>query len=228
MQTEVKFSSKRLLLSLLLCACSVILLQNNDLSSNASFTFNAVCIAAGLAVCFLFFLPSLALKKKTDSDVLSLARRYTPKLRIPLAVFYALYFVYTALYFLLPYIDMFHTKYFPEVTPCLITFIMLLGCAYAACKGVNVISRFGIFLFLFALLTNILMFGGSLSELDFSHYGFELQGDFNSFIQNTLYFVTPSFIAAIFACCSGVTVGSSSVGVPPASTVISISSFIRG
>ena len=141
MQTEVKFSSKRLLLSLLLCACSVILLQNNDLSSNASFTFNAVCIAAGLAVCFLFFLPSLALKKKTDSDVLSLARRYTPKLRIPLAVFYALYFVYTALYFLLPYIDMFHTKYFPEVTPCLITFIMLLGCAYAACKGVNVISH---------------------------------------------------------------------------------------
>lgn len=100
---------------------------------------------------------------------------------------------------------MFHTKYFPEVTPCLITFIMLLGCAYAACKGVNVISRFGIFLFLFALLTNILMFGGSLSELDFSHYSFELNGEFNAFMQNTLYFVTPSFIAVIFACCSGVT-----------------------
>ena len=153
MQTEVKFSSKRFLLALLLCACSVILLQNNDLSPNASFTFNAICIAAGLAVCFLFFLPSLILKKQTDSDVLTLARRFTPKLRIPIAIFYALYFVYAALYFLLPYIDMFHTKYFPEVTPCLITFIMLLGCAYAACKGVNVISRFGIFLFLFALLT---------------------------------------------------------------------------
>lgn len=205
MQTEVKFSSKRFLLALLLCACSVILLQNNDLSPNASFIFNAICIAAGLAVCFLFFLPSLILKKQTDSDVLTLARRFTPKLRIPIAIFYALYFVYAALYFLLPYIDMFHTKYFPEVTPCLITFIMLLGCAYAACKGVNVISRFGIFLFLFALLTNILMFGGSLSELDFSHYSFELNGEFNAFMQNTLYFVTPSFIAVIFACCSGVT-----------------------
>ena len=187
MQTEVKFSSKRFLLALLLCACSVILLQNNDLSPNASFTFNAICIAAGLAVCFLFFLPSLILKKRTDSDVLTLARRFTPKLRIPIAVFYALYFVYAALYFLLPYIDMFHTKYFPEVTPCLITFIMLLGCAYAACKGVNVISRFGIFLFLFALLTNILMFGGSLSELDFSHYSFELNGDFNVLCHAVIY-----------------------------------------
>ena len=104
MQTEVKFSSKRFLLALLLCACSVILLQNNDLSPNASFTFNAICIAAGLAVCFLFFLPSLILKKQTDSDVLTLARRFTPKLRIPIAIFYALYFVYAALYFLLPYI----------------------------------------------------------------------------------------------------------------------------
>ena len=205
MQTEVKFSSKRFLLALLLCACSVILLQNNNLSTNASFTFNAVCIAAGLAVCFLFFLPSLILKKKTDSDVPTLARRYTPRLRIPLTVFYALYFVYAALYFLLPYIDMFHTKYFPEVTPCLITFLMLLCCAYAACKGVNVISRFGIFLFLFALFTNILMFGGSLSELDFSHYDFELSGDFNALIRNTLYFAVPSFIAVIFACCSGLT-----------------------
>ncbi len=205
MQTEVKFSSKRFLLALLLCACSVILLQNNNLSPNASFSFNAICIASGLAICFLFFLPSLILKKRTDSDVPTLARRYTPKLRIPVAIFYSLYFVYGALYFLLPYIDMFHTKYFPGVTPCLITLLMLICCAYAACKGVNVISRFGIFLFLFALLTNILMFGGSLSELDLGHYGFEFSGDVNSFVQNTLYFVTPSFIAVIFACCSGVT-----------------------
>lgn len=205
MQTEVKFSSKRFLLALLICSCSVILLQNNQLSKNVSFTCNAVCIGAGLAVCFLFFLPSLVLKKKNDSDIPTLAQRMTPVQRLPLAVFYTVYFVYTALYFLLPYTDMFHSKYFSEVTPCLVTFLMLLGCAYAARKGVNVITRFGIFLFLFALVTNVLMFGGSLSELDFRHYSFVLTGNGSDFLQNTIYFVTPSFIAVIFACCSGLT-----------------------
>ena len=48
MRVEVKFSSKRFLLTLMLCACSVILLQNHDLSRDASFTFRLLCLAAAL------------------------------------------------------------------------------------------------------------------------------------------------------------------------------------
>lgn len=203
MTPEVHFSSKRFLLALMLCACSVILLQNDNLADNADFTFNVLCAAAGLFVCFLFFVPSIVMKYRTDSDVLTLARNRTPKLKYVVACLYGLYFVYTALYFLLPYADMFHIKYFPDVTPCLITALMLSCCVYAAFKGVNVISRFGIFLFAFAMLTNILMFGGSLSELDFDLHDFIPNGSVSAFLQNTVYFVTPSFIAAIYVCLSG-------------------------
>ncbi|MBR1483799.1 MAG: GerAB/ArcD/ProY family transporter [Ruminococcus sp.] len=205
MRTEVRFSSKRFLLALMLCACSVILLLDDDLDRQTSFTFNLICLAVGLGICFLLFLPSILLKIRTDSDVPTLVRCCTPRLHLPVAIFYAMYFVYTAVFFLLPYTDMFHIKYFPDVTPCLITTLMLLGCAYAASKGVNVISRFGIFLFLFALLTNFLMFGGSIAELDFRHYHFTPEGSAGGFLQNTLYFVTPAFIAAVYACCSGTT-----------------------
>ena len=63
----------------------------------------------------------------------------------------------------------------------------------------------GIFLFAFALITNILMFGGSISSVDFSLYGFELSGSVPDFFQNTLYFITPAFIAVLYACFSGAT-----------------------
>ena len=203
MQARIKFSSKRFLLALMLCACSLILLQNDDLAADTSFTFQMLGILGGLSVCFVLFLPSLFIKIRTDGDVLQLAERCTPRAKLPLAAVYSCCFVYTALYFLLPYTEMFHTKYFPEASPCLITVVLLACCVYAACKGVNVISRFGVFLFAFALLTNILMFGGSVSEVDWGHCTFALRGDAGEFLQNTVYFVTPAFIIPIFACLSG-------------------------
>ena len=203
MQARIKFSSKRFLLALMLCACSIILLQNDDLAADTSFTFQLLGILGGLSVCFVLFLPSLFIKIRTDGDVLQLAERCTPRAKLPLAAVYSCCFVYTALYFLLPYTEMFHTKYFPEASPCLITVVLLACCVYAACKGVNVISRFGVFLFAFALLTNILMFGGSVSEVDWGHCTFALRGDAGEFLQNTVYFVTPAFIIPIFACLSG-------------------------
>lgn len=205
MQAKVKFSSRRFFLSLMLCACSVILLQNYNVAENTSFTFNAICILVGLAISALFFIPSVIIKKKTDSDFFRLSQRYTPRAKIPLAVFYSLYFIYVAEYFLLPYTDMFHTKYYPYTSPCIICFLLLACCVYAAYKGTNVITRFGIFLFVFALLTNILMMGGSITSLDFNHYGFEIKGGVSDFVQNTIYFITPSFIAVIFACLSSFT-----------------------
>ena len=202
MQTKTAFSSKRFLLALMLCACSIILLQNDDVAANTSFTSQLISVFAGLAVCFVLFLPAIYIKTHFNQDVVSLASEGGPKLKIPLMTVYACYFVYTALYFLLPYTEMFHTKYFPEVSPCLITVLLLVCCVYAALKGVNVISRFGVFLFVFAMVTNFLMFGGSISELDWAHCTFAISGGLGDFWQNVVYFVTPAFVIPIFACLS--------------------------
>ena len=194
MQTKTAFSSKRFLLALMLCACSIILLQNDNIAADTSFTSQLIGIFAGLSVCFLLFLPAVYIKTHFDRDVVSLVSDSLPKLKIPFMTVYACYFVYTALYFLLPYTEMFHTKYFPEVSPCLITVLLLVCCVYAALKGVNVISRFGVFLFVFAMVTNFLMFGGSISELDWAHCTFALSGDIGEFFQKFMRFLVDGIL----------------------------------
>ena len=171
MQPNIKFSSKRLMLSLMLCSCSVILLQNHNVSPKNSFTVNLLCMLGGLAVSAVMFLPSVILKKTRDTDFLTVSAQSTPKLKIPLAAVYALYFVYAAEYFLLPYTDLFCKKYYPE----------------------------------FALLTNLLMFGGSITSLDFANDSFALKADWDSALSTVIYFCAPSFIAVIYACLAGET-----------------------
>ena len=205
MQPNIKFSSKRLMLSLMLCSCSVILLQNHNVSPKNSFTVNLLCMLGGLAVSAVMILPSVILKKTRDTDFLTVSAQSTPKLKIPLAAVYALYFVYAAEYFLLPYTDLFCKKYYPEVSPCVIGLCLLGACVYAAYKGANIISRFGLFLFAFALLTNLLMFGGSITSLDFANDSFALKADWDSALSTVIYFCAPSFIAVIYACLAGET-----------------------
>lgn len=204
MKTEVPFSSKRLFMTLMLCACAVILLQNHDLSADASFWVNLLSVFAGLAVCFLTFLPAIILKKKYHTDVMTLANQSATPLKWATAVFYALYFLFTAEYFLIPYTDMFCKKYYAGAPPCLIALAVLACCVYAAVKGVNVITRFGIFLFVLALVTNFLMFAGSASSLRFEE-NLAFRGTLSAFLQNSGYFITPCFIAAIYVCLSGYT-----------------------
>ena len=204
MQTKVAFSAKRLLLTLLLCSCSVILLQSFDLSPRAGFLFHLICIAVGLAFSFLFFIPSVVIRVRTGFDFPTLVHCESPKLSPFLAVFYGAYFVYTAVFFLLPYTDMFCKKYFPETSPCFVAALLLISCVYAAAKGTNVITRFGIFLFVFALIANVLMMGGSVSSLSFES-GVGLNGTADELFRGALYFVTPAFIAVIFGFLSGFT-----------------------
>ncbi len=201
MNSGVRFSSKRFFMTLMLCACSVILLQNYNISEDSSFLFQLCCVFAGLAVCFLFFLPAVYLKKRYDSDVFTLAKNSPKRIRLILAAVYTVYFLYAALFFLIPYTEMFTKKYYTEASPCLISLLLIACCVYAAFKGPNVITRFGLFLFALAMITNLLLFGGSISSLDFSN-GFSFKGDFGSFLQNTVYFITPCFTAVIFACLS--------------------------
>lgn len=205
MQTKIKFPSKRLLLTLFLCACSVILLQNYSLSETSSFTFNLLCLVTGIAVCFLFFIPTAVIKKRTGLDFMSLAHIKTPSAIVFISAFYAIYFVYAIEYFLLTYTDMFGKKLNPDANLNVIALIMLLVSIYASYKGANAITRCGIFLFAFSFITYIIIFSGSISSLDFMHYEFEFSGNYNDYISNTSFFITPSFIAVIFACVSGYT-----------------------
>lgn len=204
MKTEVQFSSRRFFMTLTLCACSVILLQNNDLSTDNSFLLNLLCVGVGLLGCFLFLLPSLLLKQRRDTDLLSLVRQSNKPLQIAAAVFYGAYFLYVAQYFLIPYTDMFCKKYYAGAGPCVIALLLLACCVYAAFKGANVITRFGIFLFVLAMVTNLLLFGGGLSSLNFER-GFSFSGSVSAFAQNADYFLTPCFIAVFYACLSGYT-----------------------
>ena len=155
MRSEVKFSSKRLLLTLMLCACSVILLQNYSVPEKLSFSLRFCSLLLGLAVCFICFLPAVLIKKRSGGDLLSLVSRRSMLEQRAVGVFYAVYFLYASLYFLTPYCDMFCKKYYPDASPCLVAFFLLACCVYAAFKGANAITRFGIFLFALAMLTNI-------------------------------------------------------------------------
>lgn len=193
-------------MTLALCTCAVILLQNYNVSTNLSFAVNLFCILMGLIVCFICFLPAVLIKKRCDSDVLSLVSRRSKLEQSAVTVFYAVYFLYAALYFLIPYTDMFCKKYYPDASPCMIGLLLLVCCVYAAFKGANAITRFGIFLFVLAMLTNILMFAGSVSSLNLDSDIWLLRGDAPSFWQNAVFFATPCFAGAIFACLVGDTV----------------------
>ncbi|MBQ5381096.1 MAG: hypothetical protein IIU42_00470, partial [Ruminococcus sp.] len=103
MNREVPFSSKRMLLTLTLCACAVILLQNHELSQRLSFPLTLGAMAAGLAVCFLFFIPSVLLKSRHNTDALTLLRHRAKPVRALTAAICGASFLYIAVYFLLPY-----------------------------------------------------------------------------------------------------------------------------
>ena len=103
MNREVPFSSKRMLLTLTLCACAVILLQNHELSQRLSFPLTLGAMAAGLAVCFLFFVPSVLLKSRYNTDALCLLRDRSKPVRALMAALCGASFLYVAVYFLLPF-----------------------------------------------------------------------------------------------------------------------------
>ena len=161
MQVNQKFVSKRLLLSLFFCASSVILLQNYNLSKDSSFSFEILCLIVGIVLCAVIFLPSMILKAKYNYDIVTSIKSSSPKLFYVLFAVYAAYFVYASEYFLLRYTEMFHEKYFSDAAEVAIAFVMLAVCFYAACRGSNVVTRFGIFVFIFGLLSYILLFSGT-------------------------------------------------------------------
>ncbi len=205
MQINLAFPSKRLLLSLFFCASSVILLQNYNISRQTSFLLNLISLACGIVVCFIIFIPSIILKKKYNTDLTSNLRFAMPHIHYAVFALYIAYFVYTIEFFLLRYTDMFHQKYFSDAPVDLVALAMVAVCVYGAYRGTNIITRFGILLFVFALVCYLTIFGGSVSSLDFFHYGFDLSGGIFDAIDNSVFLATSSFVAVIFLCTSSYT-----------------------
>ncbi len=205
MQTKIKFPSKRLLLLIFLSGVSVILLESFDLPENTSFMFNLLTLFCGFSITALFFIPSAIIKSRTDLDFMSLAHMKTPNAIIFLSAFYCLYFVYTAEYFLIKYCDMFSKKLNSEANIFAVAFVLLAVCVYAAYKGTNAIARCSIFIFAFSFIVLTLIFTGNISNLEINTTDFYFSGSKSDFINNTSFFLTPSFTAVIFAVLSGYT-----------------------
>ncbi len=203
MRVSVGFSSARLMLTLMLCGMSVILLENYNLSANQSFGLRMLSIAAGVGVCAVMFLPAAILKKRQNADISDALKSGNKLKRICFSVFFTAYLVFAAEYFLLKYTDMFTKKYYTDAPEWLIAALLLAVCAYAAYRGANAVTRFSVFLFGFVLIVYALIFGGAVGELEFS--GAVLGEASDGFVNDFLFFVTPSFAAVIFSLVSGYT-----------------------
>lgn len=205
MQTKIKFPSKRLLLLIFLAGISVILLENFNLSNNASFLFNLFSLVCAFSLTALFFIPSAIIKSRTDLDFMSYAHIKTPNAIIFVSAFYCLYFVYTAEYFLIKYCDMFSKKLNSEADIFAVALVLLAVCVYAGYKGTNAIGRCSIFIFAFSFVAFLLIFTGNISNLEINTTEFLFRGQKSDFINNTSFFLTTSFTAVIFAVLSGFT-----------------------
>ena len=204
MQTKTELYLKRLLIVFFLSSSIIILLRNYNISKS-SFSFNLFSLIAGSLMSFIIFIPIYFLTKRTGVDFIAFAQRRTPAGIVFISMFYAVCFVYTAEYFLIKYSDMFVKKLNQEANIYVVAFITILLCAYTAHKGVNAITRSAVFLFAFSLVAYIVIFAGCIPSLDFTNNDFGINGTASDFLQNTLFFATPSFTAVIFTCISGYT-----------------------
>lgn len=202
---RLKLSSVQLMLTFFVCGCSVILLQNFYDSSSASFTSYLPCILLGILVSFLYCVPSILIKKRNGLDFPSFAHSVTPSAIVFVAAYYAIFFVYAAQYFLLKYTDMFIKTLNPEADENIIALILIAVCIYAGHKGINSVTRCGIFIFAFSILAFIMIFSGNPTDLDFENNTFVFSQSNGDFITNSSVFMTVSFVSVFFAFTLGYT-----------------------
>ncbi len=205
MQTKIKFPATRLMITLFISMLSIILLQNYSVNNSTSFIFDVACVLIGFLIIFLFYAPSIIIKKRTNLDFLSFAHLKTPSAVVFISAFYCIYFVYAITYFLYIYSDMFVKKLNSEANIYVVAFLVLGATVYAAYKGVNAITRYSIFVFVFAIISFLLVFLSNVTNLNFENFSINFTGNSKCLINNLSYFLIPSFSAVIFAGVSGYT-----------------------
>lgn len=184
----------QMLTSLFVAVAGIALIQNYSFV-NQSFVSGIFSVIISVLLLLLCIAPSLIVRRKTELSFIGFAMRETPSAIVFISMFYALYFVYAAVHFLLKYSDVFTSTGNRSDAGFVVVFIMLAVCAFAACKGIGAVARSSLLVFAFAVVAFALIFGGNISNLDFSAFSFEINGGRLQY--GTAVFAAISFVAVV-------------------------------
>lgn len=193
LNSKSRFS--QMMITLFVAILGIVLIQNYSFV-NQSFLTSVFSIIIGLVVLLVCTVPSLIVKSKSDLSFASFARRETPTAMVFLSMFYALYFVYAIVLFLSKYASVFTSTGNRSDAGFSVVFIMLAVCVFASCRGIGAVARCSLIFFAFAIIALTLIFGGNISNLDFSAFEFELNG--GQLQYGSAVFAMIAFAAVVF------------------------------
>lgn len=198
--------SSQLFVTLYICSSLTLFLQTYDEFSKASVLSAVIAVAVEAVVTTAFFIPSYLLLLRENGDIFTLSHRFAPAAEVPLSAFYSLFFVYTSASVLDVYVKMMTGCVNPEANAYVLGGCLLLICIYAAVKGMGAVTRSGIIIFAFILLSFLLIFFGNISNIELSNM------DFSGFSQTQMiscaFSMLPTALSSsIFAVLCGNTTG---------------------
>lgn len=185
----------QMMIALFVAMTGIILIQNYTFIYK-SYMSGVLSVIIGLAVFLIYIIPTRIISRKTDLSFIDFARRETPSATVFLSMFYALYFVYATVNFLLNYSSVFTSTGNRKDAGFVVIFILLAVCVFASTRGIGTVARCSLFIFAFAVIAFALIFGGNISHLDFS--GFKLDFDGAQLQYGSAVFAMTAFAAVIF------------------------------
>ncbi len=192
-------SSIQLMLTLFISMIAVFMIQSYNSDLSQSFLINIFCALSAVVLTLLYLVPSLVIRNKTKLDFFSFVHSASPSAEVFTAAFYSIFYIYVIVFFLLKYNDVFLDTINPEAGRFAVALIMLVVGAYAAHKGIGAVSRCGIFIFAFSLITFALVFCGNISKLDFDVNSLFISSYGGSVTSSASLFMQLAFIAVIFS-----------------------------
>lgn len=185
----------QMMIALFVAMTGIILVQNYNFI-NKSYLSGVLSAIIGFVIFLVYIIPTRIISKKTDMSFIDFARRETPSATVFLSMFYALYFVYATVNFLLNYSSVFTSTENRKDAGFVVIFILLAVCVFASSRGIGAVARCSLFVFAFAVIAFVLIFGGNISNLDFSD--FKLDFDEAQLQYGSSVFAMTAFAAVIF------------------------------
>lgn len=195
--------SIQLMVTLFVSGLFIILSQNYYSESSVSLIFTAISAVVGVIFTLLYFVPTIIIIKNTEKDFFAFARAVSSKLFVAVSLFYALYFVYVSGILLKKYADGFNQTLNPDANALVIVFVLLCISVYASNKGISAVTRCGIFIFVFCLISLILIYTGNISNLDFSDTTAFASVGKGRFIKSLSLYMSLGFVAVLFSGVAG-------------------------
>lgn len=185
----------QIMIALFVAVIGIILIQNYDFV-NQSFASSVLSLIIGFVVLIICIIPSMIVKRKTNLSFICFVSRETPSVMIFFSMFYALYFVYVIVNFLLRYSSVFTTTGNRSDAGFFVIFALLAVCVFSSVKGIGAVARSSLFVFAFAVAALALFFGGNIGNLDFSSLEFDFSTGQLQFA--SAVFAMPAFAAVVF------------------------------